>query len=41
MSRDEMSHYLTAVQAHFAERGILLSGLDRGEQAYPEARKLA
>lgn len=37
MDRGQMSRYLDAMQKHWAPRGVLLTGLDRGESLYPEA----
>lgn len=39
MDHKQMAEYLTEMQMHFAERGIVLTGLDRGESDYPEARR--
>ncbi len=39
MDRAQMTEYLTAMQAHFAEKGIVLTGLDRGAMSYPEAKR--
>jgi hypothetical protein len=38
MTREQMSEYLDAMQQHFAEAGIVLTGRDVGMGQYPEAR---
>lgn len=37
----QMSEYLTAMQAHFRTRGVLLTGWDQGFDQYPEQRRRA
>lgn len=37
MDREQMGEYLTAVQEHYAQHGIVLTGNDRGMSEYPEA----
>lgn len=37
----QMSEYLTAMQAHFRTRGVLLTGWDQGFGQYPEQRRRA
>lgn len=37
MDRSQMREYLTAMQEHWHHRGVLLTGLDRGHEQYPEA----
>ena len=37
----QMSEYLTAMQAHFRTRGVLLTGWDQGLDQYPEQRRRA
>ena len=37
MDRSQMREYLTAMQDHWQQRGVMLTGLDRGHAEYPEA----
>lgn len=37
MDRAQMRQYLTAMQDHWYLRGVMLMGLDRGHDQYPEA----
>jgi len=39
MNREQMRRYLDTVQRTFADKGVVLAGLEKGQDEYPEAKR--